>query len=103
MPLLLRYSCYSTFLFLLLSACSQRRTDKSAGGHVDTGFILALITRSDTISWKQPDSAIATARRAEQLSITTGYNRGVLLSMKSIAKVYIDQALYDSSLLYYTG
>lgn len=100
----LRYSGLVIFFCLWIYACSKGRAGENTIVRPgDTLMVTTLLSKSDTISWEQPDSAIAIARRAEQLSRSSGFTRGVLLSMKSIAKVYIDQALYDSSLFYYKG
>jgi signal transduction histidine kinase len=98
------FACFTLlFLLILFGSCKPEKNTgrKHTGIAKDTLQIAALLERVDTISWYQPDTAIKLAKQAVAISRKAGFDRGVLTGTQTVGTVYMEQGVYDSSIIYY--
>ncbi len=84
-----------------LYAC---RSDNNTGSPVvapdDSIEIFRLKTKADSLSWKEPDSAIHLYKRSLKLSRETGYDLGVTESLIGLGFISISHARYADGFTY---
>ena len=101
--------------FLVLSACflsfpgfsqdqvRKEGTDPLQGKQkVDTAQVQSLLNKSDSLRYKNPDSAVALARRAIELSESINYELGKAQGFKNIGLIDNDKGDHETALRNYS-